>query len=1078
MRAKILAIVALGIAMTLPARAATNSWTDGTGKWEFGSNWSGGAPSISDSADLITNAGNNTVTIDAVTTNSPSTLTINNLTVGTSNRLSLANAGTVTPLHILNAATVTTGGAITLTNSALQIDGLPVAGVPQLSVIDSLLSMSNSLVTASHERVDGLNSAGFMTMAGGTNVTRLLEIGATGNGTVRVNGGQLNVTNHVDSFVSGVIDIGASGQGQLSVSGGTVLASSVVLGNGAGTGTVWVSGGQLFVTNEQVTGYAPSPTILWAAGGGGQMTISNGSVTAGSELVDNGTLTMAGGTNLMNLLGIPLNGSKGTVLMSGGQLTVTNAEYVGYGSGQGIFTMTGGTNTTPLLDIGNGGTGTVSVAGGQFNVTYPQNPNAGSSGRIDVGDYTLGQLIVSGGSVLANYIAIANPTGTGTVWVTGGQLVVTNNSNLSSSGPGGFIDIFGGGSGQMIVSNGTVIANAVRVATNGTAFFSVVGGNVIVGDQTLTNGFRVGTSVGSTGIVNFTGGSLVVTQGVMSVGVNGVGTVTATNSTLDLGQTEVASGSNSAGTITLQDGATMNVSSNLIVASGVGATGAVTMTGGSLFVPNGTIGVGNNGNLTGGSGSAQMTIANASVTAKGVNLGSSAGGHGIMTIQPGAILHITGGCAACGLSYNEGILDGGTIDATNADMFAGQTHAGEFISSNGVATVRSAFIGFDNLGSMTEVGGTLNVLSNLVVGTSLGATGIVTMTGGSVFVTNGVFAVGNGGSLLSTGGVGHVTLSNGVVESASILIGDNFGSDANLTVAGTSTVRAHGGLRSNGIRTTVVNGGTLEVVLGPSPAFEDPILHDRIVISYLADGKMIVSNGAVRAPGLVVAASAGNTGTLELDGGITSVYSNMTIGLVGCGSTGIVKVAGGSLFVTNGGSAMLEVRGGTFTFSAGTVIVDRLVITNACARFIRTGGALVYSSLLLDPNQSTAGDGIPNGWKLSHGLDPFDPNLGSEDADGDGLSNLQEYLAGTDPTNSASAFRITSVIKTGSDVRVIWTMGSNKTNALQFANGGNYTTNFTDLFTVTNTVGTLTNYLDVGGATNIPTRFYRVRLVL
>lgn len=43
---------------------------------------------------------------------------------------------------------------------------------------------------------------------------------------------------------------------------------------------------------------------------------------------------------------------------------------------------------------------------------------------------------------------------------------------------------------------------------------------------------------------------------------------------------------------------------------------------------------------------------------------------------------------------------------------------------------------------------------------------------------------------------------------------------------------------------------------------------------------------------------------------------------------------------------------------------------------------------------------------------------------------------------------------------------------------GSYdTNNFTDIFTVTNTVGVVTNYLDVGAATNVPTRYYRVRLV-
>jgi len=133
---------------------------------------------------------------------------------------------------------------------------------------------------------------------------------------------------------------------------------------------------------------------------------------------------------------------------------------------------------------------------------------------------------------------------------------------------------------------------------------------------------------------------------------------------------------------------------------------------------------------------------------------------------------------------------------------------------------------------------------------------------------------------------------------------------------------------------------------------------------------------------------------------------------------------------------------------------------------------------LLDPNKSQVGDGIPNGWKQQYHLNPFDPALAAEDADGDGQSNLQEYLAGTDPTNSSSLFDITSVISTGQDVFVTWMTGLGRTNALQVTASNSYSTNnYTDIFIVTNTVGTITNYLDVGGATNIPTRYYRVRLL-
>ena len=51
-----------------------------------------------------------------------------------------------------------------------------------------------------------------------------------------------------------------------------------------------------------------------------------------------------------------------------------------------------------------------------------------------------------------------------------------------------------------------------------------------------------------------------------------------------------------------------------------------------------------------------------------------------------------------------------------------------------------------------------------------------------------------------------------------------------------------------------------------------------------------------------------------------------------------------------------------------------------------------------------------------------------------------------------------------------------KTNALE-RTAGSLTNFFTGIFTVTNTVGPSTNYLDAGAATNVPAFYYRIRLV-
>jgi hypothetical protein len=46
------------------------------------------------------------------------------------------------------------------------------------------------------------------------------------------------------------------------------------------------------------------------------------------------------------------------------------------------------------------------------------------------------------------------------------------------------------------------------------------------------------------------------------------------------------------------------------------------------------------------------------------------------------------------------------------------------------------------------------------------------------------------------------------------------------------------------------------------------------------------------------------------------------------------------------------------------------------------------------------GDGIPDEWELKYTLDPKDPSDAEEDPDADGLTNLEEYLKGSDPFTS------------------------------------------------------------------------------
>jgi len=72
--------------------------------------------------------------------------------------------------------------------------------------------------------------------------------------------------------------------------------------------------------------------------------------------------------------------------------------------------------------------------------------------------------------------------------------------------------------------------------------------------------------------------------------------------------------------------------------------------------------------------------------------------------------------------------------------------------------------------------------------------------------------------------------------------------------------------------------------------------------------------------------------------------------------------------------------------------------------------------------------------------------------------------------------QITSIAREGNNVRLGWTGTVGKTNVVQVSTSKtNFTTNYVDLSGNIVLTGTSTNYLDVGGATNSPARYYRIR---
>ena len=469
---------------------------------------------------------------------------------------------------------------------------------------------------------------------------------------------------------------------------------------------------------------------------------------------------------------------------------------------------------------------------------------------------------------------------------------------------------------------------------------------------------------------------------------------------------------------------------------------------------------------------------------------------------------------------NNSVLVAGTgsIWKNAADLSIGTNGAGNSLVVSGVAQVLdgSGYIGggvtsSNNSVLVTDAGSLWSSITNLCIGYSGAGNSLVISNGGRVLCnsssyfdvpgacigfnsssSNNTVVVTGTGSVWSNGDyelfpydgsflyVGYSGAGNSLVikDGGQVVdfdggLGHNPSSSNNsalVTGAGSVWNNYDMGLNNWGNSLVISNYGLVKTFTGGNEGTNNSI---RVVDNGIWLGSML-SIGVT-----------GSSNSLVIAGGAVFA-TNFAVGflpelewLPPAACDNFVQLDSGSLIVTNAThDATLQVRHGKLILNGGVLQVDRLVMTNGCGLFVRNGGTLIVGTLMLDPNLSAIGDGIPNGWKQQYGIDPLDPTMTRADPDGDGFSNLQEYLAGTDPTNSASNLRITSIAPQGNSLLVTWTMGSGKTNALQAVGGTGYGSNgFSDIFVVTNTAGTITNYLDVGATTNVPARYYRVRLV-
>ena len=118
---------------------------------------------------------------------------------------------------------------------------------------------------------------------------------------------------------------------------------------------------------------------------------------------------------------------------------------------------------------------------------------------------------------------------------------------------------------------------------------------------------------------------------------------------------------------------------------------------------------------------------------------------------------------------------------------------------------------------------------------------------------------------------------------------------------------------------------------------------------------------------------------------------------------------------------------------------------------------------------------------------------------GTGMSNTNKFMAGFSGSNPAAYPHIISLARQGADMNVTY-LGANgdstwspgialRTNILEYSTGaanGSYNGTFlpvpsagtTNILSGGTGIGIITNMVDAGGATNTPSRYYRVRVLL
>jgi fibronectin-binding autotransporter adhesin len=652
---------------------------------------------------------------------SAGTLNLNSPTAGGAGGV-IVNAGT---LNINNPTAVGTGtfsinggtinnptSAISLTNNnPITIGGdFAYGGTNDLNMGTGAVALGNA------NRIITLNGNSTLTIGGVISSTGAFGLGTTGPGTLVLSGSN-TFTGIVNPNGGSTLSINA-----VSALGNGTGASYIAIQNSGtlkytGTGSETIAGRDFYWNAGAATINIASPT--------GSLTITPTTVGANQRI---STLTKTG------LGSLTLNG-----IVQGGSLTVNQGamSVTGIISAATAINVTGG-----LLDLSavNTHTGSTTVSGGTLNITG--SPTGVSATNVNGGTLNL-DYTVNNTSKIANTAVLA--FGGGTLNLNGGSHTETVGSTTLNAGPRSFVTTTGG----------TSVLQMNAITRNAGASIDFAAANIATTDTLNTNGILGGwATVGGSGwamnSTNAADGLITAFSGYTDVTrLNSGVQVIADDATANI---RIVEGTGSAANITLGVATT---TINTLNQSTTGGTSASTIdpAGQTLAVNSILLGSGAGG-LTIGNGANNGTLKTANV---------ASGGDLILNNQSASVLTINSAIVnntASALTK----LGSGPASLTGVNTYTGATnvYGGTLQVANGGSITTTSAITMSGGTLEVATGGSVSTTQSITMGGGSGATGTLSITGGSVTSSLNstlAFLVGNGSTGAFNMSAGSVTLT-------------------------------------------------------------------------------------------------------------------------------------------------------------------------------------------------------------------------------------------------------------------------------------------------------------------------------